>query len=112
MNVSKNGQKDNESCNIFWGVSSLQIECETVNFVLYIFCSSPNKKHLEKASHCQAVISFTFAYEDATGVMPNQKHTLLEFSHCSQKHIRCSSSSSGKSLEAGGMECVLATVDP
>lgn len=32
------------------GVSSLHIECETVNFVLYMFCSSPNKNHLEKTA--------------------------------------------------------------
>lgn len=49
MEKKKDGQKDNrELCSFLLGgrggVSSLQIECETVNFVLYIFCSSPNKK--------------------------------------------------------------------
>lgn len=40
MEKKKDGQKDNrELCSFLWGggVSSLQIECETVNFVLYIF---------------------------------------------------------------------------
>lgn len=53
MEKKKDGQKDNrELCSFLWGggVSSLQIECETVNFVLYIFfvVLPIKKKHLLK----------------------------------------------------------------
>lgn len=39
MEKKKTDKKTTESCILFFGggVSSLQIECETVNFVLYIF---------------------------------------------------------------------------
>lgn len=60
--MKKKWTKDNRVVIFFGaggGVSSLHAECETVNFVLYIFfCSSPNKNHLEKEKKKAACLSF------------------------------------------------------
>lgn len=62
--------KRQQSCNISGGVSSLHVECETVNFVLYIFfCSSPNKNHLEKSCSLWFILKmWTFAPPGKTKV--------------------------------------------